>query len=163
MRKELLLPYGFKKIGWAILIPTLLLSIGLLICTYGFDIDFDESAQAIFKWLGLSARGSGEFLASTNAGHWINNICIFGLVVGALFVGCSRERAEDEMIASIRLNALLIALWINYGILLVAALLVYDLDFINVMIYNLFTMLAIFVAVFRWKLWRLRKEAVNEE
>lgn len=158
----MLLPHGFQKIGWTMLIPTLLLCTGLLIGYYAFDNDFDESARIIFGWLGLPVRTAADEWFS-NAAHWINNLCIFGAVAGGLLVGCSRERVEDEMIARIRLNALLAALWINYGVLLVAALLVYDLQFIDVMMYNLFTMLAIFVALFRFRLWRLRKEAKDEE
>lgn len=162
MKKDWLLPYGCKKIGWAILVPTLLLCAGLLVGYYGFDAAYDESAEFIFRWLGLPVRDSdGEWLS--NAAHWINNICIWGVVAGCLLVGCSRERTEDEMIARIRLNALLVALWINYGVLLAAALLFYEERFFNVMTYNLFTMLVIFVAVFRFRLWRLRKEAKDEE
>lgn len=157
----MLLPHGFQKIGWAILIPTLLLCAGLLIGYHIFEKDFDESARIIFGWLGLPVRIAGEWCS--NAAHWINNICIFGVVAGGLLVGCSRERVEDEMIARIRLNALMAALWINYGVLLAAALLVYDLQFIDMMMYNLFTMLAIFVVLFRFRLWRLRKEAKDEE
>lgn len=157
----MLLPHGFQKIGWAILIPTLLLCAGLLIGYHVFETDFEKSARIIFGWLGLPVRIVGEWYS--NAAHWINNICIFGVVAGGLLVGCSRERVEDEMISSIRLNALMAALWINYGVLLAAALLVYDLQFIDVMMYNLFTMLAIFVALFRFRLWRLRKEAKNEK
>ncbi len=162
MKKEWLLPYGFKRIGWIILLPTLLLCTGLLVAYYGFDTNIDDSAKIIFGWLGLPVRTAGDEWTS-NASHWIDNICICGVVVGSLFVGCSREKIEDEMIARIRLNALLMALWINYGILLVAALAVYDLQFIDVMMYNLFTTLVIFVAIFRFRLWRLQKQGNDEE
>ena len=37
MLKSFLLPYGFKKIGWAIFVPTLLL--GIVLLTTGFDAD----------------------------------------------------------------------------------------------------------------------------
>lgn len=160
MKQHFLLPHRFKTIGWVILIPTLLLCIGVLLNNYGFGNDFDDSAKSLFRWLGFNVRTT-DWISS--AGHWINNLCIFGLVIGGLFVGCSRERTEDEMIARLRLDALLVALWINYAILLVAALLVYDLQFIDVMIYNLFTMLGIFVIVFQWKLWRLKHTAQDEE
>lgn len=162
MLKNLLLPHRFQKIGWAILLPVLVLCIGLLVSNYAFGNDFEDSANAIFKWLGLDVH-TPENEWFSNAAHWINNICILGVVVGGILVGCSRERTEDEMIARIRLNSLLLALWINYGILIVASLVVYGSDFINVMIYNLFTMLIIFVAVFRIRLWRLRKEVADEE
>ena len=119
MTKELLLPHSFKKIGWVILIPTLLL--GVLMLIDGFN---------------------------GNVG---------------IFVACSRERIEDEMISRIRLNALLTALYVNYALLIATALCTYDLSFLYVMIYNLLTMLLIFLAVFRWKLWRLKHAVADEE
>ena len=67
------------------------------------------------------------------------------------------------MIAHIRLNSLLTALYINYALLIVAALAVYDLDFLNVMMYNMFTILLIFMAVFRYKIWRMKKGAEDEQ
>ena len=92
-----------------------------------------------------------------------NNIAIIGTVIGAILVTCSEEKREDEMIAHIRLNSLLTALYINYALLIVAALAVYDLDFLNVMMYNMFTILLIFMVVFRYKIWRMKKGAEDEK
>ena len=52
---------------------------------------------------------------------------------------------------------------INYALLIATALCTYDLSFLYVMIYNLLTMLLIFLAVFRWKLWRLKHAVADEE
>ena len=136
MTKELLLPHSFKKIGWVILIPTLLL--GVLMLIDGFN-------------------------GSTTTGRALNNIALVGICIGGIFVACSRERIEDEMISRIRLNALLTALYVNYALLIATALCTYDLSFLYVMIYNLLTMLLIFLAVFRWKLWRLKHAVADEE
>ena len=68
-----------------------------------------------------------------------------------------RNRNERE------LNALLTALYVNYALLIATALCTYDLSFLYVMIYNLLTMLLIFLAVFRWKLWRLKHAVADEE
>ena len=67
------------------------------------------------------------------------------------------------MISRIRLNALLTALYVNYALLIATALCTYDLSFLYVMIYNLLTMLLIFLAVFRGKLWRLKHAVADEE
>lgn len=163
MKKSLLLPHGFQKIGWAILIPVVLYHIVVVLI---LDRDNEEVGKAIFNLLNLPVHLSSDgdnTLLWNNAEQWLNNICIFGVVLGGLFIGCSREKIEDELTERLRHNSLLIALWVNYGILLGASLLVYNLNFINVMVYNMFTMLLIFVAVFRWKLWRLRKEVQDEE
>ncbi len=93
----------------------------------------------------------------------MNNIAIIGIVAGGLLATCSREKVEDEMISHIRLNSLLVALYINYALLIVAALLVYDLDFLQVMIYHMFTILLVFMIVFRYQVWRTQKGAGDEE
>lgn len=93
----------------------------------------------------------------------VNNIAIIGTVAGAILVTCSREKIEDEMVRQVRFNSLLVALYVNYAVLIVCSLLVYGLDFMSVMIYNMFTILLIFMVVFRYRMWRLNKEAKDEE
>ena len=87
----------------------------------------------------------------------INNIAIIGTILGSILVTCSREEVEDEMITAIRHNSLLIALYVNYGLMILAALVFYDLDFLTVMIYGVFSILLIFLVVLRYKLWKARK------
>ena len=96
-------------------------------------------------------------------GSLVNNIAIIGIVSGAMLVTCSREKIEDEMVRQLRLNSLLVALYINYAVLIVCSLFVYGLDFLYVMIYNMFTILLIFMAVFRYRMWCLNKEMKDEE
>ena len=95
--------------------------------------------------------------------YTMNNIAIIGIAIGGILATCSKEKIEDEMISHIRLNSLLVALYINYAVLIVASLLVYDLDFLQVMIYQMFTILLVFMVVFRYKVWRLQKGAGDEE
>lgn len=113
----------------------------------------------------MPAEGTAcyETLCSATTGRALNNIALVGICIGGIFVACSRERIEDEMISRIRLNALLTALYVNYALLIATALCTYDLSFLYVMIYNLLTMLLIFLAVFRWKLWRLKHAVADEE
>ena len=93
----------------------------------------------------------------------VNNIAIIATVLGALFVTCSREKIEDEMVRQLRLNSLLVALYINYAVLILCSLFVYSLDFLYVMMYNMFTILFIFMIVFRYRMWCLNKEVKDEE
>ncbi len=139
MKNSMLLPYRFKKIGWAIFIPTLLL--GIVVAFQGFDTT------------GLSQ----------NLETWLNNLLIIGILCGSLFITCSREKIEDEMIARIRLEALLFALYANTAVIVVSALATYGLAFVDVMVYNLFTLPLLFLVILRYRLWRLKKTIRNEE
>ena len=133
--KTLLFPHRFQKVGWVIF--ALAAALGVYLCITEFE-------------------GFG-------GSYTMNNIAIIGIAIGGILATCSREKVEDEMISHIRLNALLIALYVNYAILIVCSLLVYDFDFIQVMIYQMFTILLVFMFIFRYQVWRLQKGAGDEE
>lgn len=126
---------------------------------------FPHSCQRI-GWiifaLGI-ALGAYAVFGGFNGSYTMNNITIISIIIGGVLATCSCEKIEDEMTQQLRLNALLMALYINYAALIVCSLLVYDIDFLNVMIYNMFTILLIFMIVFRWKIWRMKKALNNEE
>ena len=138
MKTTLLLPNGFKKIGWAIFVPAFLL--GCSICFFGENFD---------RWL---------FRETV-----MNNIAIIGTVVGALFIGFSREKIEDEMIQHIRLNALMAAMWINYLLLIVVSLSIYNINYLTVMACGMGTPLVIFLLVYHFNLYRLNRNLHHEE
>lgn len=153
--KPMLLPHHFRTFGWWLLIPTALL--GILMWLDGFNG---------FPSYLLPADEGGvcyRTLTSETTTRLLNNVALIGILVGSLFVACSRERLEDELTTALRLDALLLALYLNTGLVIVAALCVYDLEFLNIMCYNLFTLPVLFLILFRWKIRRLRKEAQNEE
>ena len=125
---------------------------------------FPHSFQRI-GWIifAISAAIGAYILFTDNTDSYLfNNIAIIGTCIGAILATCSREEVEDEMTGQMRLNSLLTALYINYAIQIVCSLLIYDLDFLNVMLYNMFTILLIFMVVFRWKIWRVKKATENE-
>ena len=144
MNKEFLLPYGYKRVGWVLLIAAI--AVGIFAASIGFEYE----SVALFRSLQLKDP-------------LINNYIVIGLWLGVLFVGCSREKIEDEMIARIRLNALLIALYIQATFIIVATFVCNNLDYLTVMMYNLVTYPLIFVTAYRSMLWRARKEVCDEE
>lgn len=126
---------------------------------------FPHSFQRIGWVVFTISAAIGAYILSTDNtdSYLLNNIAIIGTCIGAILATCSRENVEDEMTGQIRLNSLLIALYINYAILIVCSLVIYDLDFLSVMLYNMFTILLIFMVVFRWKIWRVKKATENEQ
>ena len=98
-----------------------------------------------------------------NSSSLLNNIAIIGIISGGILATCSCEKIEDEMVRQIRLNSLLIALYASHAILIVSSLLVYGIDFLTVMMYNMFTILLVFMAVFRYKMWSAKKGVGNEQ
>lgn len=90
-----------------------------------------------------------EFLGKTHYFSWHQtNITatLLGVlfIVGGMMAGFSKEKVEDEYTQNMRLSAMAWSVWINYSFLLLAFLLVYGLDFLSVMVYNIFTTLLFF-------------------
>ncbi len=158
MTTQLLLPNSYKKIGWIILIPATIL--GLILCYYEFSADWLWS-----KVFALASEGS-EFhykyftFTKTN----ITNTVIGGLfIIGAVLVGFSKEKKEDEFITELRLSSLLWAVLVSYILLFIAFIFVYGTPFLNVMVYNMFTVLIIFIVRFNYLMHKNSKTVLDEK
>lgn len=149
MKSTLLLPNKFKKIGWFILIPATIL--GCIICTKEFSAE----------WLHLKT-----FVLATDAAfdhykyfkitqvNFTNTLIGSAFIIGALLVSFSKEKNEDEYINEIRLSSLLWAVLVSYLLLLIAFLFVYGTPFLDVMVYNMFTILIIFITRFNYLMYK---------
>ncbi len=158
MKQKLLLPNRFKRIGWLIFIPATLMGV-YLVFAESDSLSINSTVFAIY---------ADEFLGETRYFCFIKTNIVSTLVgtlyiIGGLLVGFSRERNEDEYISSLRLNALLWAVLVNYVLLLFMFVFVYGIGFINVMVYNMFTILVIFIARFNYSLYHNTKTESNEE
>ena len=158
MKANFLFSNKFKKIGWFILIPSAI--IGLITLIYGYDPSFlDFNMPAIFI---------DDFFTDKKPFRMVkNNILneIFGIlvIISSLFVAFSKEKVEDEYISKIRLESLVWAVYINYGILLFSFLFIFDFSFLWVMIFNMFTVLLFFIIRFNWQISRFKESANYEE
>ena len=158
MINKLLLPHKYKFIGWCMLIPITLLGIFLL--TTGFDqIYFDAKVLALFYKNFLGSEHSSGIIETNIIPTAIGTL----FLIGALLVGFSREKQEDEYIADLRQSSLLWAVLVNYLLLLIAFLFIYGVAFMDIMIYNMFTILIIFITRFNFLLYRTAKAMPNEE
>ena len=158
MKLNYLFPNKFKKIGWFILIPSVL--VGLVSLIYEYEPNFlDFNVPAIFI---------NDFFKDKQLFGMVNNNIlneIFGIliIISSLFVAFSKEKSEDEYISKIRLESLVWAVYVNYGILLFSFLLIFDFSFLWVMIFNMFTVLLFFIIRFNWQISKLKKSARYEE
>lgn len=135
MKPKYLLPHLYKKIGWFITIPFLLYGIYSYILGDIFKLPYDAgSLDSEFPLLGT--------------------IILIGLLGGLLLVSFSKEKTEDEFISRLRMESLQVAVIVNYVLLILAALALFGLDFLSVMVYNMFTILLIFIIRFHFLLYR---------
>jgi hypothetical protein len=153
MKSSLLLPSRYKWIGIIVLVPSLIL--GILVRFKDFSFDFltlpskakQEGMQKIFNF--------DEIINLTD------ELALTGIIIGLLFIAFAREKQEDEFIGKIRLESLQWAVLINYVLLLVATWLVHGLGYIDVMMYNMLTILIFFIIRFHTVLFRNRS-SIND-
>jgi hypothetical protein len=143
MLTKILLPHRYQKIGWIALFPFtfLLLSTEYFEFTIDF-LTFDIDAGGPFSWLGQ---------------NFTNEIGLIGVFVSLFLIAFSKEKEEDEFIQKLRLDSLLIACYVHTFILIIGTMVFYGLGYLEFMGYNMFTIQLIFIARFRWALYREQK------
>ena len=158
MPTKLLLPNRYKKIGWMILIPATIL--GIILIYYQFGAAWLHAKVFAIATDGTSDNYKFFSLTYTN----MTNTIIGALfIIGAMLVSFSKEKNEDEYIAGLRLSSLLWAVFVSYVLLLVAFLLVYGSPFLDVMVYNMFTILIIFITRFNYLMYKNSKTVTDEK
>lgn len=158
MHSNYLFPNRYKKIGWIILIPAIVL--GLVMIVESFELAFlDFNVPAIF----VNQLFGEKQLYGIIQNNLLDEIIGILIIVGGLLVAFSKEKQEDEFINKIRLESLVWATYINYAILILAFLIVYDYSFFLVMLFNIFTILIFFIIRFKWQLVKLQNSNNHEE
>lgn len=158
MKTNFLLPNQFKKIGWLIFIPVLIL--GLLWIIFEFEpAAFDIKTVALFKDDYLDDI---QFMAITE-NNIVDEIIGVLIIISGIFIAFSKEKEEDEFISKIRLESLVWATYVNYAILILALIFVYNMSFFWVMVFNMFTVLIFFIIRYNWALYKLKKELGDEK
>ena len=156
--KWLLLPNKYKKVGWVLLLPATLM--GIILMIKGFEgIELNGKALALWH---TEIFGERHFVQIIET-NLINTIVGIFFIIGGLFVCFSKEKVEDEYISNLRLNSLQWAVIVNYLLLLLGFIFVYGTAFFNVMVYNMFTILIIFIVRFNYVLYAGSKSRLNEE
>ncbi|GAB4038116.1 hypothetical protein [Spirosoma jeollabukense] len=154
MKTKWLFPHKYRLIGWFIFVPATILGLADM-----YD-DFNGSwlvANSLNDPLTITFGQSVSHIV--NIQNLTDEIAAIGVIIGLLLIAFSREKVEDEMISQLRLEALQWSIYANYIILLIAIVIIYDTAFFNVMIYNMFTVLIIFLLRFRFSVYRLSQSA----
>jgi len=138
----------FKKIsGWVFYLS---LPVGLfLMLTERIQDIFVVKVFSIFshEWVGSEPTGFG----------WIENglgdeVFTLLIIISGLVNSFCREKIEDELISRIRLESLSLSLFISFGLIIVSTFLVYSINYMYVLISNLFLIILLFNLIFKFRL-----------
>lgn len=143
MKKNYLFPTTFRKIGWCLFVPFVIMG---LICLFNGN---DES------WLKVSVFSVIPWGVIKNS--LFDEISVIGLAISLLFIAFSREKDEDECIASIRSSSLIWATIAGYLLLIVCTMLIYDLSYLNFVFIDLFMILILFITKYNIELYKFRR------
>ena len=148
--KHYLLPHSFQRIGWALLIA----------CPILFGI-----ILLLFNGLRLIPQSYSQF----------GTLALYlTAAFAALFVGLSEEKQEDEFIQSLRLRSIAQTAYICFVLMILSAILVDTLVAFRAQnrglffsFYQLFNSIIfaffVYIVIFRFRLFKYRKEASHEE
>ena len=144
-----LLPHSFQRVGWALLIALPILFVLLVLALNTFNL----IPQRYSKFGSL--------------------LLYIVMAMSALFIGLSEEKQEDEFIQTLRLRSIANTAWICFILIIVSAM---DVDICEAfgipgrekfwMRYmRLDTIFAFFlyIVIFRYRLYKYRKEATYDE
>ncbi|MDH7446607.1 hypothetical protein [Aquimarina sp. 2201CG14-23] len=146
-----LLSNKFKKPGWVLFIIGIIFGIILLI--KDLESNFIETKViSLFHNGAFSKTNNGIISIITN--DIVDELITIIIIIGGLMVSFSKEKIEDEFISKIRLDSLTWAILVNYGILLFATIFIYDMQYFNVLIYNMFTPILIFILRFNYVVYK---------
>ena len=150
MKPSLLLPHRFKLIGWILFIPFLVLGILWRFRDFGFEF-------LTWKTGKTNIKGKDFNITDESSLNFTDELAFTGIVVGLLFIAFAKEKHEDEFISRTRLVSLQWAVLINYILLIVASWFIHGFAFIDVMMYNMLTVLLLFIVRFHFVLSRFQK------
>lgn len=154
MKTTYLFPHRYRSISGILFLVSFITLIGFYV--------FDQFANFEIKTDVFAIAGSNEssnFIFGDDVYFsWVENsvtdeiLMCLTIIAGVIFA-FSKEKHEDEMVAAIRLHSLAWATIVNYAILLLSYLLIFDIAFLNVLMAAMFTQLIIFIILFRFKMY----------
>ena len=141
MKANNLLPFKVKRLGWVILLPSLLL--GVMVMYFEFEI----------PGFSLVIPYEDAIISRKPAPNNLTNEMVAIIVMVSLgLIAFSEEKEEDEWVSKIRLESLQWSVYANYVLLILVILFVYSLEFFQALVYNMYTIQIIFILRFYYVL-----------
>ena len=146
--KNYLFPNRFKVLSGWIFYLALIIGFYLWI-TDGFDEVLVVSVPDLFGTDSMFSSGNGWMKNSI-----LDELFTVIIIISGMIHSFSREKIEDELISKLRLDSLIWSLYVNYTVVILATLLIYDIVYFNVLIFNLFTIILFFNLKLRFSLYK---------
>ncbi|PKP40578.1 MAG: hypothetical protein CVT96_08315 [Bacteroidetes bacterium HGW-Bacteroidetes-13] len=150
MKTQFLFPHRFKIFGWMLFVPTFLIGTYLYVTDFEFDEHLKLPVFSIYNDDWIFSKGIFKFIEN----GVVDELLTVLIVIGALLIGFSKTRKEDEYISKIRYESLVWATYFNFAVILFSTLFFYGFAYFHVMVGNIFTILIFFIVRFHYKLYK---------
>jgi hypothetical protein len=145
-----LLPNIYKKIGWISLPFTL---------AFGIAVNYFYFEFKNFYIGNRNERGDSDLFSNSIIGNGLTNELALSLfLISLFFISFSKEKNEDEFVNHIRLTSFQWAVIFNTTVLFLANWIFYMDNFLQVMMYNMFSTLIFYIIRFNLFLYRTKHE-----
>ena len=158
MKSRFLFPNQFKKIGWLLFIPSVLATLFISVLNISTDDYLNVRVFSIYQETIGEIPGFFKFIKNSI----VDEIVTIGIIVGGILVGFSKLKEEDEMISKVRYDSLVWATYLNYGIIIFFTLFLFGLPYLNILFYNMFTLLLFFIIRFHYMIYKLNNSSHDE-
>lgn len=159
MKTHFLFPNQFKNTGWLLFVLSVLGTLFISVFNISTDDYLNISVFSIYQDSIGEIPGFFKFIKNSI----VDEILTVGIIVGGILVGFSKTKNEDEYISKIRYESLVWATYLNYGIVIFFTLFIYGLPYLNVLFYNMFTLLLFFIIRFHYMIYKLNKSINDDE
>ena len=142
MNTNYLLPHKYRIIGWFLFIAGLILGV----LSFFENVVDDTITISVLSILHkeLMKNNPRELFAIITTGV-LSEIIALVIIIGGLFIALSKEKIEDEFTSKLRTDSFVWAMIVNYVVLLLATLFIYNMTFFTVLVFNMFTPLIFFI------------------
>lgn len=149
MRTKFLLAAKYKLWGWLIFIPFSIMGVIALFQNFELQI-LDVEIPSFYQTDFIFDQKAPDKEGSIHMFHdnLTNEILGVMILIGCVLLTFSKEKDEDEFIAQKRLESLLWATFVNSILLFLCLILFYSFSFLNVMIFNLYSVFVLFIIHF---------------
>ena len=159
MKTHFLFPNRFKIFGWILFIPSLI----MFIVTSIFNIDIDKYMNIKVFAIYEETIGEKPGFFKIIEDSFSYELITISIIIGGLLICFSKLKNEDEYSTKIRYESLVWATYFNYFLIIFFTLFLYGMPFLNVIVYNVYTVLIFFMIRFHYLMYKLNTTSNDDE
>ncbi|WP_320814909.1 hypothetical protein [Flavobacterium sp.] len=159
MKAKFLFPNSFKKIGWFLFVPSVIITVLISVLHINSDEYLNVNVFAVYVDEILGKHHYFKLIKNSI----LDEILTISMILGGILICFSKLKVEDEMISKIRYESLVWATYLNYGLIILFTIFIYGTPYLSVLFHNMFTLLLFFIIRFHYMIYKLNKANQDDE